>query len=117
MHVTIRLFARLRELTGASEIPRDLPDGATVRQAWELLTREFPAIASYERSLSAAVNADYARFTTPLSDGDEVAFLPPVSGGEAEQGRHPGLGTRDRGPGRTMHVGTGDPGPGTQGST
>jgi molybdopterin converting factor subunit 1 len=81
MLVTIRLFARLRELAGEAELPRDLPDGATVRQAWDTLTREFPQIAAYERSLSAAVNADYARFTTPLHHGDEVAFLPPVSGG------------------------------------
>ena len=43
--------------------------------------REFPALADYERVVSCAVNADYARLTTPLQDGDEVAFLPPVSGG------------------------------------
>lgn len=81
MRVTIRLFARLRELVGQAEVPGDLPDGATVREAWELLSRKFPAVSGYERSLSAAVNADYARFTTRLHDGDEVAFLPPVSGG------------------------------------
>ena len=81
MLVTIRLFARLRELAGQSELPRELPDGATVGQAWGALAREFPQVAPYERSLSAAVNADYARFSTTLHDGDEVAFLPPVSGG------------------------------------
>jgi molybdopterin converting factor subunit 1 len=82
MFVTIRLFARLRELAGHSELQRDLPDESTVRTAWEATVREFPSVADYERSLSAAVNADYARFTTPLHDGDEVAFLPPVSGGD-----------------------------------
>jgi molybdopterin converting factor subunit 1 len=81
MLVTIQLFARLRELAGQSELRRDLPDESTVRTAWEATVREFPSLADYERSLSAAVNADYARFTTPLQDGDEVAFLPPVSGG------------------------------------
>ena len=81
MRVTIRLFARLRELVSQAEVPGDLPDDATVREAWDLLSRNFPAVAAYERSLSAAVNADYARFTTRLHDGDEVAFLPPVSGG------------------------------------
>jgi molybdopterin converting factor subunit 1 len=81
MLVTILLFARLRELAGEAELPRHLPDGATVRHAWDTLAREFPQVAAYERSMSAAVNADYARFTTTLHEGDEVAFLPPVSGG------------------------------------
>jgi molybdopterin converting factor subunit 1 len=81
MRVTIRLFARLRDLAGRSELERDLPDESTVRTAWETTVREFPSLGDYERSLSAAVNADYARFTTRLHEGDEVAFLPPVSGG------------------------------------
>ena len=83
MLVTVLLFARLRELAGESEMRHDLPAGSTVRTAWEATVRQFPQLADYERSLSAAVNADYARFTTPLHEGDEVAFLPPVSGGEA----------------------------------
>lgn len=81
MRVTIRLFARLRELAGASELQRDAPDGATVATVWEALAAEFPAIAGHTRSISSAVNAEYARFETRLADGDEVAFLPPVSGG------------------------------------
>ena len=83
MLVTIRLFARLRELAGRAEFTQVLPDDATVRSAWEALVRECPGLGEYGPSLSAAVNADYARFTAPLKDGDEVAFLPPVSGGEA----------------------------------
>jgi molybdopterin converting factor subunit 1 len=81
MLVTVRLFARLREIAGASELSRQLPDGATARTAWDALTREFPVMSDYERSISCAVNEDYARFTTVLHEGDEVAFLPPVSGG------------------------------------
>ncbi|HSC29441.1 MAG TPA: molybdopterin converting factor subunit 1 [Vicinamibacterales bacterium] len=81
MLVTIRLFARLRDLVGASEITRELPEPATARTAWEAIAREFPAAAAYERAVSCAVNEDYARWTTPLNAGDEVAFLPPVSGG------------------------------------
>jgi molybdopterin converting factor subunit 1 len=81
MLVTIRLFARLRELAGHSELQRQLPDESTVRTAWDATVKEFPSLRDYERSLSAAVNADYARFTTELHEGDEVAFLPPVSGG------------------------------------
>jgi len=45
------------------------------------LVRDYPQIAPYEESMSCAVNVDYARMTTAVSDGDEVAFLPPVSGG------------------------------------
>lgn len=77
----VRLFARLRELVGAGEFERDVPHGATVRTVWEQLVDEYPAIAPYSDSLSCAVNVDYARMTTAVSDGDEVAFLPPVSGG------------------------------------
>jgi molybdopterin converting factor subunit 1 len=81
MFVTIRLFARLREIAGAAEIRRELPDDATAQTAWAVLAREFPELAAHERSVSCAVNEDYARLFTPLHDGDEVAFLPPVSGG------------------------------------
>ena len=81
MHVTVRLFARLREIAGASELSRQLPDGATAQDAWNALAAEFPAFSEYARSVSCAVNESYSRFTTRLQDGDEVAFLPPVSGG------------------------------------
>ena len=81
MRVRVRLFARLRELAGTGELEREAPAGATVRTIWDLLVREYPAIAPYADSMSCAVNADYARMTTTVGDGDEVAFLPPVSGG------------------------------------
>ena len=81
MHVTIRLFARLRELAGASELARTVPDGASAVDAWQVLVSEFPAMKDYGRSISCAVNEEYARLTATLHDGDEVAFLPPVSGG------------------------------------
>ena len=81
MRVTVRLFARLRELAGTGELVREAPAGATVRTVWEGLAAEFPDLAPYAESLSCAVNADYARMTTAVDDGDEIAFLPPVSGG------------------------------------
>jgi len=81
MRVTVRLFARLRDIAGASELARDLAPGATIGTVWRQLVGEFPALADYERSISSAVNADYARMDQALRDGDEVAFLPPVSGG------------------------------------
>lgn len=81
MRITVKLFARLRDIAGTAELVRDVEAGATVTDLWRQLATEFPAIASYERSISVAVNADYARRNQALSDGDEVAFLPPVSGG------------------------------------
>jgi sulfur-carrier protein len=79
--VTIRLFARLREIADGAEVRLELPDGAHVRDAWAALAARHPELAAYERSISCAVNEDYARMTAALRDGDEVAFLPPVSGG------------------------------------
>jgi molybdopterin converting factor subunit 1 len=81
VRVTVRLFARLRDVAGASELARDLPPGATIGDVWRELAREFPEFAGYERSISSAINADYARIDQVIGDGDEVAFLPPVSGG------------------------------------
>jgi molybdopterin converting factor subunit 1 len=81
MRVTVRLFARLRDIAGAAELRRDVSPGATIGAVWEGLVAEYPDFAKYERSISTAVNADYARMNRPINDGDEVAFLPPVSGG------------------------------------
>ena len=81
MRVTVRLFARLRDIAGASELAREVAPGATIGAVWRQLASELPALAEYERSISSAVNADYARMDQALREGDEVAFLPPVSGG------------------------------------
>jgi molybdopterin converting factor subunit 1 len=81
MRVTVRVFARLREILGANELERDVPDGATIRSVWQALADEHPAVAPYASSVSAARNLEYAAMTTPVADGDEIAFLPPVSGG------------------------------------
>jgi molybdopterin converting factor subunit 1 len=81
MRVTVRLFARLRDIAGAAEMSRDVAAGATILSLWQQLAGEYPEFAEYERSISSAVNADYARMDQALCEGDEVAFLPPVSGG------------------------------------
>ena len=81
MRVTVRLFARLRDIAGAGDLAREAPAGATVADVWRALVADFPEMARYESSMSSAVNADYVRMTSPVADGDEIAFLPPVSGG------------------------------------
>jgi molybdopterin converting factor subunit 1 len=81
MTIVVRLFAAARELAGRSEAAVGLPAGATVGDLRRELERQFPALAALaERSL-VAVNADYAGEESRLSEGDEVALSPPVSGG------------------------------------
>mgnify|MGYP003341915913 CR=1 FL=1 len=81
MRVKVRLFARLKDLAGAAEFEQQVPEPATVRTVWEAVTDTRPALREYEKAMSVAVNTEYARMSAPVSDGDEVAFLPPVSGG------------------------------------
>jgi molybdopterin converting factor subunit 1 len=81
VRVKVRLFARLRDIVGSSEVERDVAAGATAQTVWETLAAEYPELARYGEVSSCAVNEEYAKFTTPVKDGDEVAFLPPVSGG------------------------------------
>jgi molybdopterin converting factor subunit 1 len=81
VRVTVRLFARLRDLAGSGEMIRDVDAPATVGSVWQGLVTENPALRDYERTMSVAVNADYSKMSAPVNDGDEVAFLPPVSGG------------------------------------
>jgi molybdopterin converting factor subunit 1 len=81
MRVHVRLFASLREAVGREALELELPPGATAEEAWTSLAAAHPGLAPWRRSLAAAVNRAYTRFDTPLADGDELAFLPPVSGG------------------------------------
>ena len=78
MKVTVRLFAQLREKAGKQEIELDLPEGARVRDALD-------AVAPLTDGLRVvmAVNREYADESAPLSVGDELALVPPVSGGAA----------------------------------
>jgi MoaE-MoaD fusion protein len=76
MRVTVRLFAGLRELAGTSSRELELEDGATTGDVWGAL-----ALGERPGGLAVAVNRRYVGETEPLADGDEVALIPPVSGG------------------------------------
>jgi MoaE-MoaD fusion protein len=77
VEITVRLFAMLRERAGAPEVTLDLPDGARVRDALDSLAGLAEGIP-----LVMAVNREYADAERLLDAGDELALIPPVSGGE-----------------------------------
>jgi molybdopterin synthase catalytic subunit len=82
MTIRIRLFAMLRERAGSDSIELDLAEGATVGDALAALGRSGPlASALQEMPVRMAVNRDYAEPGTPLEADDELALIPPISGG------------------------------------
>ena len=81
MRVTVKLFARLREIAGRDTLVREVANGSSVGDVWSSLAGEWPAMSAFQSTVSAAVNAEYTRMNRVLADEDEVAFLPPVSGG------------------------------------
>jgi molybdopterin converting factor small subunit len=81
MRIQVRAFAALRELLPASSFELDMPPGACCDTVCARLTRDFAAIQPIIDHCLLAVNGQYAARDLPLSDGDELALLPPVSGG------------------------------------
>jgi len=82
MRVHVLFFCQLKDITGVSEDDADLSEGARVEDLFERYGRRFPKLAEFRPSIAASVNQEYAGWRAPLSTGDEVAFLPPVSGGQ-----------------------------------
>jgi MoaE-MoaD fusion protein len=80
--IRVRLFAIQRELAGTREVPIDLPDSATIEDAWAAVVTRFPVLSSGRPSVRFARNGEYSPATAVLADGDELAFIPPVSGGQ-----------------------------------
>ncbi len=84
MKVKVLFFGQLRELVGASEESVELPGGACVGDLISHYQKSVPRWQEFRASLAVAVNEEYADAAAPLSGGDEVAFIPPVSGGAPE---------------------------------
>jgi molybdopterin synthase catalytic subunit len=80
MNVRVRLFASAREAAGVGHLLLELPDGATVRGAIDRITKLHPLVGEI-RQLVIARNRDYVGVDERLADGDEIALIPPVSGG------------------------------------
>lgn len=81
MRVTIRFFAAARDLVGRDAVERELPSRSTVADLKAALVTEFPLLAPLLRHSMIAVGCDYAADAVVLADGNEVAVIPPVSGG------------------------------------
>ena len=81
IRVRLRFFATLRERAGTAELVRDIDGPRTVGALWDDLRRENPALAAFRASIAFAVNHEYVDSKTTVQDNDEVAFIPPVSGG------------------------------------
>jgi molybdopterin synthase catalytic subunit len=81
VRVRVRLFALQRQLAGTREVSLELDDGATIETSWAAVVGRHPILAPGRPSVRFARNGEYADAATGLVDGDEIAFIPPVSGG------------------------------------
>jgi molybdopterin converting factor subunit 1 len=82
MRVRVLFFGQLKDIAGVSQEDAELSDGARVEDLYERYARRFPRLAEFRPSVAASVNQEYAEWRAALAAGDEVAFLPPVSGGQ-----------------------------------
>ena len=86
MKVHVSLFAGLKELVGQRKVTLELPEGATVIQLRDRLSEEYPRVTPFLPTLVCAVDEEYVPSEHLLRDGDEIALIPPVSGGSGEAG-------------------------------
>jgi molybdopterin synthase catalytic subunit len=84
IEVTVRFFAGHRDIVGQAEKTMSVAPGTTAHQLWEKLVADHPPLQPYGSSVRVAINQEFCAFTTVLSDGDEVAYIPPVSGGSED---------------------------------
>jgi MoaE-MoaD fusion protein len=84
MKVTVKLFARLRELTGTPSLEWQVAENATIADLLQNLQAEYPRLAEAVSRTAISVNREFADLQTRLREGDEVAIFPPVSGGSGQ---------------------------------
>ena len=80
MRIHLRYFASIREALGRREETQEVPEGTTVHGVWQRLVARCPSLA--DQRFRPAVNQEYVGDDTPLGEGDELVFVPPVSGGD-----------------------------------
>jgi molybdopterin converting factor subunit 1 len=82
MRVRVLFFGQLREITGLQQDDAELGEGARLEDLFARYGKQFPKLLEFRASVAASINQEYAPWRAPLSQNDEVAFLPPVSGGQ-----------------------------------
>jgi molybdopterin converting factor subunit 1 len=83
MRVRLRFFAAVRERVRAAEATRELAGPTTVEALWDQIRREYPSLGELRGAVAFALNQEYVDSKTMVQDNDEVAFIPPVSGGSS----------------------------------
>jgi molybdopterin converting factor subunit 1 len=81
IRVKVLFFGRLKEIAGVAEEFVELTPGSRIEDLFASFVAGRAEFASYRRSVVASRNQEFAAWSTPLDSGDEIAFLPPVSGG------------------------------------
>ena len=81
MSIRILFFASLADISGKREVNLDAAGFPDVKSVFDKFAREFPLMEKYRSSVLFAINTEFARPESPVHDGDEIAFFPPVSGG------------------------------------
>jgi molybdopterin converting factor subunit 1 len=81
MRIKLLFFGRAKELSGTGEVALELPKGTTTTDLMGIIARDYPKTEPVLPSVVLAVNQEYTEGTVALSNGDEVACIPPISGG------------------------------------
>lgn len=81
MQIMVKLFALMREKAGTDTIALEVPAGANLTQALATLVRHYPVLEPYIDKTRCALQMDFVGPETSLAEGDELALIPPVSGG------------------------------------
>jgi len=81
MHIIVKLFALLREQARTDTVHLDIPEGANAAQALAVLQRQYPVLEPYLPRVRLALHMRFVNAETSLREGDELALVPPVSGG------------------------------------
>jgi len=85
VQVKLLFFASLKDIVGSRQLDFDVPSGATVNDLLERLEARYPGLRPYRSIVLTSLNEDYVERSTVVSDGDEVAIFPPVSGGASSE--------------------------------